>query len=152
MGDAKMSKSVGNYVTVRELLRITDAGTLRYFLLSKKYRDALEYSAEALKAAEARLWELRSALAVVRTVRGSDGFPAKSTGPRPAVTLARSSFFAALDDDFDTPKALSVLHTFGGEVAAAVGAGTFGEDDAGAAMEFYREADSILAVLDVRSG
>lgn len=152
MGDTKMSKSVGNYVTVRDLLGITDPGTLRYFLLSKKYRDALEYSAEALKAAQARLWELRSAFAVLRTVRGSDGFPTESTGQRPDVAAARSSFIAALDDDFDTPKALSLMHALAGEVAAAVGAGTLGEDDARAAVEFYREADSILVVLEAGQG
>ncbi|MGL4938677.1 cysteine--tRNA ligase, partial [Shewanella sp.] len=94
----KMSKSLGNFFTIRDVLGHYDAETVRYFLLSGHYRSQLNYSEENLKQARAALERLYTAIKEVDlTVEAApaDEFVAK--------------FNAAMDDDFNTPEAYSVL-------------------------------------------
>lgn len=95
----KMSKSLGNFFTVREVLKTYDAETVRYFLLSGHYRSQLNYSDDNLKQAKAGLERLYTGLKDVTPNLGVD----VSTYPQSA------DFYAAMDDDFNTPEALAVL-------------------------------------------
>lgn len=94
----KMSKSLGNFFTVREVLKYYDGQTIRYFLLSGHYRSQLNYSEENLKQARGALERLYTAL------RGTD----PSVKPA-ADENYEARFRAAMDDDFNTPEAYSVL-------------------------------------------
>lgn len=94
----KMSKSLGNFFTVRDVLQHYDAETVRYFLMSGHYRSQLNYGEENLNQARAALERLYTAL------RHTD------TGAQPAGGEAfEARFRAAMDDDFNTPEAYSVL-------------------------------------------
>ncbi|MUH71289.1 cysteine--tRNA ligase [Psychrosphaera haliotis] len=95
----KMSKSLGNFFTVREVLKTYDAETVRYFLLSGHYRSQLNYSDDNLKQAKSALERLYSGLRDVEPNMDVD----VSTYPQAA------DFYEAMDDDFNTPIALSVL-------------------------------------------
>ena len=103
--DEKMSKSLGNFFTVREVLARYPAEVVRYFILSSHYRRPLNYSEQNLKTATAALTRLYTAL------RAQEGA---------ATTLidddAAARFNAAMDDDFNTPGALAVLHDLAGEL------------------------------------
>jgi len=94
----KMSKSLDNFFTVRDVLKYYDAESVRYFLMSGHYRSQLNYSEENLKLARTSMERLYTAL------RGTDvsGTPAGGEA-----FVAR--FRAAMDDDFNTPEAYSVL-------------------------------------------
>ncbi|MEH8097025.1 cysteine--tRNA ligase [Gallibacterium anatis] len=94
----KMSKSLGNFFTIRDVLQHYDAESVRYFLLTAHYRSQLNYSEENLKLAHSALERLYTAL------RGTDA-NAKAAGGEQFV----EAFKAAMDDDFNTPGALSVL-------------------------------------------
>ena len=94
----KMSKSLGNFFTIRDVLQHYDAESVRYFLLTAHYRSQLNYSEENLKLAHSALERLYTAL------RGTDA-NAKAAGGEQFV----KAFKAAMDDDFNTPGALSVL-------------------------------------------
>ena len=95
----KMSKSLGNFFTVREVLKTYDAETVRYFLLSGQYRSQLNYSDDNLKQAKSSLERMYSALRDVTPNMDVD-----------VSTLSQSAdFYAAMDDDFNTPEALAVL-------------------------------------------
>lgn len=94
----KMSKSLGNFFAVRDVLQHYDAETVRYFLMSGHYRSQLNYGEDNLNQARAALERLYTAL------RHTD------TGAQPAGGEAfEARFRAAMDDDFNTPEAYSVL-------------------------------------------
>ncbi|MCG9696221.1 cysteine--tRNA ligase [Shewanella sp. Isolate11] len=94
----KMSKSLNNFFTIRDVLAHYDASTVRYFLLSGHYRSQLNYSEDNLKQAKAALERLYTAL------KGLD----LTVKAAPATEFV-AKFTAAMDDDFNTPEAYSVL-------------------------------------------
>ncbi len=98
--EEKMSKSLGNFFTVREVLKRYHPETLRYFILSSHYRSPLNYSDQNLDLARTALGKLYAGL------RGSDA--AIKEDPVAAATFD-TSFLRAMDDDLNTPEALSVL-------------------------------------------
>lgn len=96
--DEKMSKSLNNFFTIREVLAEYDAEVVRLFLLSSHYRSAVNYSLANLNKARASLQRLYTAL----RGRRLDG----------DVTLddeIESRFYDAMNDDFNTPEALAVM-------------------------------------------
>lgn len=104
INDEKMSKSLGNFFTIRDVLKKYDAETIRFFLLSAQYRSALNYSQENLDNAKASLSRLYTALRDVKVgpAKGGDEYVER--------------FKTFMDDDFNTPGAISVLF----ELAKAV--------------------------------
>lgn len=101
----KISKSFGNILTIRDLLTYYDPETVRYFLMSSHYRSQLNYREDNLKQARAALERLYIVL------RGTDK-EAKPVGGENFV----NKFHAAMDDDFNTPAAYSVLFNTAHEV------------------------------------
>lgn len=102
----KMSKSLGNFFTIREVLQKYDAETVRFFMLRAHYRSPLNHSDAHLDDARAALKRLYTALSVV---------PAVDVAIDWAEPFA-ARFQAAMDDDFNTPVALSVLFDLASEV------------------------------------
>jgi cysteinyl-tRNA synthetase len=104
--EEKMSKSLGNFFTVRDILGSFDAEVVRFFILRAHYRSPLNYSDAHLEDAKNALTRLYTAL------RGSEarGTAIDWTGPH-----ARR-FKEAMDDDFNTPEAIAVLHQMANEV------------------------------------
>ena len=104
--DEKMSKSLGNFFIIRDVLKQYPAEVIRYFILNSHYRSPLNYSDENLDKAKASLRGLYQTLAEAENNAGAvDNTDADILAQNP---YARG-FFEALDDDFNTPKALSVL-------------------------------------------
>jgi len=97
VNEEKMSKSLGNFFTIREILEAYRAEEVRYFILTSQYRSPLNYSTEQLDHARAALTRLYTALR---------GITPSSTGEK---SEFHQRFDAAMDDDFNTPEALSVL-------------------------------------------
>jgi cysteinyl-tRNA synthetase len=107
--EEKMSKSLGNFFTIREVLpRLRHPEVLRMFLLSSHYRGPINYSVVQLEQADAALTRLYTAL------RGLDGEVSAAT-----TATHREMFAAALDDDFNSPEALAVLQGLARELNAA---------------------------------
>jgi cysteinyl-tRNA synthetase len=112
LGEQKMSKSLGNLITVTEFLKQHEADALRLFVLSSHYRRPITYTDEAIVAAEKGLERLRSAL---RPAHGIPPGPPDAGGSTDAGVLtdeaarARQAFVAAMDDDFNTAQAVAVL-------------------------------------------
>jgi cysteinyl-tRNA synthetase len=100
----KMSKSAGNMLLVRELLREYDANELRYYLLSWRYRDDVEFSIPRLKSASKAYAQ---AVAKAGKLNALAGRTTRKDGP-PAKEVRRllSTFYSAMDDDLDTPRAI----------------------------------------------
>ncbi|GAB3678333.1 cysteine--tRNA ligase [Salinisphaera aquimarina] len=98
--DEKMSKSLGNFLTIRDVLDRYDAETVRYFVLSTHYRSPLAYNADAMDAATSSLTRLYTAL---RDANGEGSASEEMVGD------FRARFAEAMDDDLNTPAAIAVL-------------------------------------------
>lgn len=98
----KMSKSLGNFFTIRDVLKEYDAEVIRFFLASVQYRSEINYSQEGLKDAQAKLDRLYNAL------KGAD-FNLELDLTDSALAGFVADFKAAMDDDFNTPKAIAVM-------------------------------------------
>ena len=102
----KMSKSLGNFFTIREVLKSYDPETLRFFIIRAHYRSPLNYSDAHLNDAHASLLRLYTAL---------DAVPPSNMTPGLNHPLAQR-FKNAMDEDFNTPEAIAVLFELAAEI------------------------------------
>ena len=105
INDEKMSKSLGNFFTVREILKLYQGEEIRYFVLASNYRSPLNYSDQLLDNARSSLTRLYNAL------RGLDVSSVSVVEDE-----AEMRFNKAMDDDFNTAEALAVLFDLVGQV------------------------------------
>ncbi len=129
----KMSKSLGNFFTIRDVLAHYDAETVRYFLMSGHYRSQLNYSEENLKQARSAVERLYTAL------RGLSPDAVAEGGD---VYVQR--FKEAMDDDFNTPEAYSVLFDLAREINSLK---TQNLEKASALGAHLRELADVLGLL-----
>jgi cysteinyl-tRNA synthetase len=105
--DTKMSKSLGNFFTIRDVLGRHDGETLRFFLMRTHYRSPLNYSDANLDDARSALRRLYTALDGIDMIE-ADELDWSAPGP--------AAFRAAMDEDFNTPEAYAVLFEMASEV------------------------------------
>lgn len=115
----KMSKSLGNFFTIRDILKLYDAETIRFFVVRAHYRSPLNYSNVHLDDAKGALKRLYTALSLVELPLG-EGHPAQVQGA-PEASLDwnhpyAARFKIAMDEDFSTPEAVSILFELASEV------------------------------------
>ena len=134
----KMSKSLGNFFTIRDILEGHSGEAVRYYLLTSHYRSPLNYSAERLGEAEQALRRLYGALR---------GLPLRADGRcgEPAGDSPEDRFRRAMDDDFNTPEALAVLHELASEVNRRRDRDS---ENAGAAAATLRHLGNVLGFLE----
>jgi cysteinyl-tRNA synthetase len=110
MGEDKMSKSLGNLITVKQALERYSADAIRLFIIGSHYRSPLTYSEETLKAAEVGMERLRQA---TRDGGGGGGKGVLDSEP------FRRRFVDSMDDDFNTAQAVAVLFDLAREINRA---------------------------------
>jgi cysteinyl-tRNA synthetase len=131
--DEKMSKSLGNFFTIREVLEKYSPEVIRYFLISSHYRSGINYSEDNLSQAQAALERFYNAL---------KGIDAGAVAPT-ADTVYEKSFRAAMEDDFNTPEAIGALFDLAREI------NRLKQDDADAAAGLSALLISLGSVLGV---
>lgn len=132
LGGEKMSKSVGNLITIKDFLSKNSADALRIFVLGSHYRSPLTFSAEVIDGAEKGAQRLAQALQA--TGGGKPvGFDAETY---------RKRFTEAMDDDFNTPRALATLFDLAREVNRIDAEG----GDITAAKKVLRELADVLGL------
>ena len=139
----KMSKSLGNFFTIRDVLARHSGEAVRYYLLTSHYRSPLNHSPRRLDEAEQSLRRLYGAL------RGLPDAPDGQDAPDPAEgepsAIFEDRFHKAMDDDFNTPEALAALH----ELATEVNRRRARDPDAAAAAAAgLRRAGAVLGLLE----
>ncbi len=106
----KMSKSLGNLVLVRDLLRSYPGDAIRHYLLTHHYRQEVDYDEGELEGSAIMAARLRNACLIAEQIAPSATSLADPTNLHPMVAEYRSRFLAAMDDDLDTSTALRELH------------------------------------------
>jgi len=140
----KMSKSLGNFFTVREILKKYDAEVVRFFIIRAQYRSPLNYSDVHLDDAKQGLTRLYTALKGVSADAGDIDW-------NNAYALR---FKAALDDDFNTPEAVAVLFDLAGELNKTQSAADAGllKSLAGVVGLLQREPEAFLQAGPAEDG
>jgi len=147
INDEKMSKSLANFFTVRDVLKtLRDPEVLRYFLLNSHYRGPINYSEAQLMQADETL------LGFYRALQDAGRVPslAAQREPRPAELETRGRFNAAMDDDFNTPDALAVMQGVARDLNSAKAGGDF--EEAATLAASLREMGQVLGLLQQPPG
>ncbi len=105
----KMSKSLGNFFTVREISDKYDLMVLRLFMLSAHYRSPLNFSADLMEAAKSSLERIRTAVSRMKELQGKGTDAALTADRQEQLAGLTARFEAAMEDDFNTADAISVL-------------------------------------------
>ncbi|HEX4151983.1 MAG TPA: cysteine--tRNA ligase [Steroidobacteraceae bacterium] len=139
--DEKMSKSLGNFFTVRDVLKtLRDPEVLRFFLLSSHYRGPINYSAALLEQADETLAGL------YRALKGAPVGAAGGEGERSGYECdALQRFDAAMADDFNTPEAMAVVQGVARDLNSAKAAGDGAR--AAVAARAIRSMGKVLGLL-----
>ncbi len=131
LGTEKMSKSLGNIISLPEALEFYDPQALRLFFLSSHYRSPLFYSEESVRSQERAIQRLRQASGA-----NSDD------GPLLEAAQFRERFIEAMDDDLNTPRALAALF----DLAREINRGRESGSDITAAQDTLRELAGVLGL------
>jgi cysteinyl-tRNA synthetase len=141
----KMSKSAGNFYTLRDLLELGYAPeAIRYLLASVPYRKKLNFTFDGLKAAATAIDRLRNFKLRLDTVKFPEGV---SEALIERTRTAARHFEESLDDDLNTAEALAALFEFVRDANTAMDSGEFRAGNLPSALELLDEFDKIFAVL-----
>lgn len=152
LDSVKMSKSLGNVLTIKDALKRWKPEAIRFFILSGHYNNPIDFSDEALDAA-AKGWEraITPALAVRERLRSPDLPAGDASGVQAALAEIKERFVKALEDNFNTPVALSVLFDLAkltNSLLSAPPPGVPSQASLGAVDQLYRElGGQVLGVV-----
>jgi len=104
----KMSKSLGNFISIKDALKKYEADVIRIFILSAHYRSQIDYNEESLKQAQANLEKVRKTLDDLSDLIAESESHGEEA-PRD-IEEAKKSFIQAMEDDFNTPRALAEIY------------------------------------------
>lgn len=144
IGGEKMSKSLGNFVSIRNLLEDHSKEAFRLFILSSHYRSPIDYQKSAIAQAEEnvkRLREFRDRLAKYKSESGNT---------RSGLAQGKKfvhTFDAELEDDFNTPRAFAALFDFVREVHSLLDRHKLNARDIADALQFLRKINSIFDII-----
>jgi cysteinyl-tRNA synthetase len=142
----KMSKSLGNFYTLRDLFeRGERPSTLRYLLMSVPYRRQLNFTMDGLKQAASSVERLRNFVVRVETARLP---PGKNDTMTERAAAAEAAFEAGLEDDLNTAVALAAMFDLVREVNTTLDRGEVLAGDVGGILKAMRTFDSVFALLE----
>ncbi len=139
----KMSKSLGNFTTIKDILKKYSPTVLRFFILQSHYRSTLDFSDSAMSAAKTGLDKLEQTYK--RLLQSSIGQATLDIEPY------RIKFHNAMNDDFNTPQAIAILFDLAREVNTALSKDGFSEQERTAVIDFFNTyGRDILGILSAK--
>ncbi|MCI9129624.1 MAG: cysteine--tRNA ligase [Eggerthellaceae bacterium] len=149
----KMSKSLGNFLLLHEVLEDADPGALRMLMLQTHYRSPLDFSVERMDEANAALTRVMNALEAAdwSCSNATDGAPDALDGTAlcESASACRDAFAEAMDDDFNAPAALGSIFTLVGELNTAIAGKELSLADAEAVVVATDAIRELIAVLGI---
>ncbi len=146
VNEEKMSKSLGNFFLLRDILAKFPGDVVRYFLLATHYRSPIDFSDDKLTAAAKSLERIRTSYRLLldaqkKAVSGTNRQLTES------VEKARAAFTAAMEDDFNTALAISVIFDFCHESNSYLAAGDISAEDVAAALALFDDFEAVLGMI-----
>ncbi|WP_022794446.1 cysteine--tRNA ligase [Marinococcus halotolerans] len=145
INNEKMSKSLGNFVLVHDMIQQHDPEVIRFFMMQAHYRNPINFDNDLLESARAGLERLRSTLENVKHRCGESADGGSGEG-REAAERAKARFLEEMDDDFNTANAVSVLFDLAREANKYMQQPQTSIDSLDAIIETMTEIGSVLGV------
>lgn len=140
IGGEKMSKSLGNFITIREALEESSAETLRLFFTTKHYRSPIDYTKEGIKEAEANKKRLTEFWISVKEKKASEGEKNDE-----AIKKYQDNFWNLLEDDFNTPQSFAELFQL---VSYVYKKESLSKKDKEIILDLLKDINSIFGIID----
>jgi cysteinyl-tRNA synthetase len=142
----KMSKSLGNFITVKDALSKWDANCLRLFFALTHYRSPIDFSENAIEGAKTALDNVRRSLGLMEGEGSEKGEEKEGRELAGAINSSIKKFNERMDDDFDTPNAVSELIGASKEIARAKAEGRVGRKKIAEEAEKIASAFAIIGI------
>ena len=142
----KMSKSLGNFFTVREVANVFDLEVLRFFLLSAHYRSPINYSYDAMEQTKAGLDRLYGVRDHMEQLLKGDMEAGNDADFDAKVQKEKEEFMAAMDDDLNTARATGALFTLARDINTFIAKGPK-KDSLQSAYDTFMELAGVLGIL-----
>ena len=141
----KMSKSLGNFITIKELLKEYSPEVYRFFVLSTHYRSPIDFSDDILKQAENSLKRIQNTGSNVVEQLNEDNLPEEDKSDMISqLDSFKKEFFEAMDNDFNTPIALSSLFEFTHKVNKSLSSNELSEKTLSDIVSTFKTVEDIL--------
>lgn len=141
----KMSKSLGNFITIKELLKSYSPDVFRLFVLSTHYRSPIDFSEEILNQAENSLNRLQNTAKLVVDKYDEDDLPDEDTyDVNSEINQFKIDFFDAMNNDFNTPIALSSLYEFTHKINKSLNDNGISKNTLDLIIVTFKEIEDIL--------
>lgn len=141
----KMSKSLGNFITIKELLKLFSPEVYRFFVLSTHYRSPIDFSEEILKQAENSLKRIQNTGSSITEKIKEENLPATDENNfKEELEQFNKEFYEAMDNDFNTPIALSSLFEFTHKINKALNSNEISQKTLTQITQTFKTIEEIL--------
>jgi cysteinyl-tRNA synthetase len=147
----KMSKSLGNFYTLRDLLeKGSSAKAIRYLLLSVHYRQQLNFTKEAVEATDNAVQRLDTFVKKIKIFKKTSTKGKQDPEIKKSIEKTKKDFIEKMDDDLNISEALAVVFDFVKAVNTKMSSDGIDKRDAAEVYDFMKEIDSVLGVIDFK--
>ena len=143
----KMSKSLGNFITISDFLKRCEPNYLRFFVMKNLWRSPIDYSESAMIEVKSAVNKIEEFLRKIRQVI-RPGAP--SNDGAKLIKNLKINFYKELDDDFNTPKAFAVMFDFIKSANELLEKNEISKKDAAEIYKFFEEINSIFGILNFK--
>ena len=149
----KMSKSLNNFITVPDILKLYPGEVVRFFILRTHYRSPLDFSEDRIKEAQAGLVRLKTAYDRGQELLKQEGNSDADDAMAEAAAKAMDDFYEAMDDDFNTALAIGYMFTLSKEINTYVNdvvnkGKAFDKKHFGQLMDVYGKMAEIIGIFE----
>lgn len=142
----KMSKSVKNFITIRDLVKEYSSEAIRFMVISAHYRSPIDYKEGLIKQSEAGIQRIRELINRLELVE-KFGFKEEKIEVDEIIKNTEIEFEAKMDDDFNTSQALAVLFNFIRIINSFIDDQSLDKKSAGKAINFLKKIDEVLGII-----
>lgn len=147
VNEEKMSKSVGNFFLVREVLDKFPPELVRFYLLSTHYRSPLDFDHEKLESSSRGLDRIKTSIRLLYEALEKDSRSKAETVMAGRLDEIKEAFDSAMDDDFNTALAISVLFDLAREVNTRLREGDYSRQDLEKARDLFHSFNDVLGIF-----
>lgn len=137
----KMSKSLGNFLTIKDFLKKNSVEALRMFILSTLYRSPIDYTEKSMEQAKSNIERINEFIIRLKSVKKY------SADKQSIVSKFKKDFFGYLSNDFNTPRAISTIFDMIKKINPMIGKNKLSKPQIKEILDFFGEIDGIFGIL-----
>lgn len=142
----KMSKSIGNFITITDFLKRCPPNLFRYFIVKNSWRSPIDYSESALIEIRSAVDKMEEFLRRLKTIKSAE----TSTGAKVLTQNFKVDFYKELDDDFNTPQAFAVMFDFMKKINQLLDKNETSKKQTDDIYKLFQEIDKIFGIINFK--